>query len=258
MLSGNFASTILLTRRPISNPSIDHDQHQRQHRGRQRALNLRRRHREHHEDQAERGGHEQAEQVAAGVHDVADEAAHRALVAGQQVGVLAGHHLLAAIGRVGAAGELLGLALFLAELRAAQLLAPLAGLGGRHRRRRDRAALAGGLAALRRRPALGRRRAWPHGLPRRSTSSTEPDSSGCGVVLLAAQQIHVCQVTSVPRWYPRPACTSCKRGTYSAGMTGSALRVLIAPDCFGDSLTAVAGRRGHRRGLGKRADPTTR
>jgi glycerate kinase len=27
--------------------------------------------------------------------------------------------------------------------------------------------------------------------------------------------------------------------TYSAGMTGSALRVLIAPDCYGDSLTAV-------------------
>ena len=87
-------------------------------------------------------GHEQAEHVAARVDDVADVAAHRALVAGQQVGVLAGHHLFAALGHVGAACDALGLAFLAAQLRPADLLAAPPGFGGGHRRGRDRAALA--------------------------------------------------------------------------------------------------------------------
>ena len=56
------------------------------------------------------------------------------------------------------------------------------------------------------------------------------------VVLLAAQQLHICQVTSRPLAARHaPAGT-----TLTLWDDGSRrLRVLIAPDCFGDSLTAV-------------------
>ena len=84
------------------------------------------------------------------------------------------------------------------------------------------------------------RRSWS--APWSLDSSTESDVLGLRVVLLTAQQIHACQVTSACRRRPgagrRPACIR-RAETYPAQMTGPALHVLIAPDCFGDSLTAV-------------------
>ena len=212
MLLGNFASTSLLTLRPRIDPVDAHDRHQHQHRGGDVELQLR--DGEHDEQQTQRRRHEQPEHVAAGVHHVAHVAAHRALVARQQVGLLAGHHAFAAIGHAGAARGAFGLALVAAELGAGQSLAARPRLGRGHRRRRDRALLACAsassrlgvgrpLGSVRRRRALaprpGRRRTQP--VPR----DRLPDLR---VAFLAAQQLHSRQVTSridpVPEW-PRQA-----------------------------------------------------
>ena len=85
--------------------------------------------------------------IAARVDDVADVRAHRALVARQQVGVFAGHHPLAAIGhrRRDARPSRPGVPRGSAWARASPCAC--AGLGGGHRRGRDRAAAPGRIRA---------------------------------------------------------------------------------------------------------------
>ena len=225
--------------------------------------------------------HEEAEQVAPGIDDVAHITAHRSLVAGQQVCLFAGHHAFAAIGHPGPVGDAVGLALVAAELGALQRLASGPRLGGGLGRRRDRALFrdAPGLAALGRGPALGAG-AWR--TLRRARSRVDLRGGRChgGVVcalvmgFLTAQQLHSRQVTSRmvgsgtgPERVPRSGCAMCVgailRPTLTSderlplmddGSTGSddavgglapgrlqlpAMRVLVAPDCFGDSLSAV-------------------
>ena len=125
--------------------------------------------------------------------------------------------------RVGAAGELLGLALFPLSF-GPPALAPLAA-SRPSSVRRHRSTLAGGLAALVGPSGPSR---WPHGCrrPRR----TEPDTSGAGCPSRPSR--------FMPDFSPRrlfPPGTP-PNGHYSAA-DGPALRVLIAPT--GDSLTAV-------------------
>ena len=107
---------------------------------------------------------------------------------------LARHHLLAAIGHRRPTLQLLGLAFLLGEGRP-HLLAALARLGGRHRRRRHRSAPFLGLAAFGGRPALGRSGADCRGVIERRRLGLRH----VAVVVLAAQQLHACQVTSPRR-----------------------------------------------------------
>ena len=150
-----------------------------------------------------------------------DVPAHRALVAGQQVTLVAGHHALAPIGHLGAPHRTL-LATFLAtELGARQRLSPCPGLRRGHRRRCDRA-LASGVAS-RRGPSLG-----CGGLPGCGTEGSAASTGVCGIVpafgdalvFLSTQQFHARQVTS--RRMCRRKWPGRSTGLTVAQMTGSA------------------------------------
>ena len=198
-------------------------------------------HGEHDEDQEQRRRHEQAEQVAPRVDDVADVAAHRALVARQQVVLVAGHHLLAAVGHRGPALQLLGLALLLGQrrprisLRRLRASAVVIGAGATGPRRLR------GLAAL----GVG----LPLGavVPDRARSPATRRRLGLrrvAVVVLAAQQLHACQVTSPAA----PARHAPRDGRlYPAGMTQPA--GADRPGLLRRQPHRGRGRRRHRRGL---------
>src|SRR5690606_28347423 len=104
------------------------------------------------QDQQQCHRHEQPDQIAAGVDDIAHVGAELPLVAWQQVFVLAGEHPGAAVLRGGPPFRGRGLAI---RFAAAGLLAAGAGFLRGHRRWRDGAAAAAlGFAPARRRPAF--------------------------------------------------------------------------------------------------------
>ena len=125
------------------------------------------------------------------------------LVARQQVGVFAGHHAFAALGHPGAAGGLLGPAFFAltawgravpCAVRLASAVVIGAGATGPRRR--------AGLAAFGRGPALrGGVPRTPFGVGSRCPAGRARTSSA---VVVAAQQLHVCQVTSRPSSFDAP------------------------------------------------------
>ena len=127
----------------------------------------------HDEDHEQRRRHEQPQQVAAGVDDVAHVRLDRSLVAGQQVGLFAGHHLFAAVVHPHAAFDPLGLALRPAELGAREFLAARPGLGRGHRCGCDRSATAV-VRAFGGGPALGCRLARPARLRAPPPTATRP------------------------------------------------------------------------------------
>jgi hypothetical protein len=75
---------------------------------------------EHDEQQRQGRRHEQPEHVAAGIHDVADEPAHRTLIACQKVALVAGHHALPSIRHLGAPHSTLFAAFLTTELGSGQ------------------------------------------------------------------------------------------------------------------------------------------
>ena len=140
-----------------------------------------------------------------------------------------------------------------AELRTAEFLAATASLGGRHRGRRDRAALAGRLAAFRGRPALRGRHAGFLGLGLRDLLCVLGTGVvGRGVVFLAAQQLHACQVTSVA---PRLTCTC---GIHAILCSNERSARTDRPGFVRRQSHCGAGRGGHCRRAGDAPAPATR
>ena len=132
------------------------------------------------------------------------------------------------------------------ELGSAYRLSPCPGLRRGHRRRRDRAPASG--VASRRGPSLGggglrRARCGRIGGLRRVRASSR--SSVDALVFLTTQQFHARQVTSRPirpengrvgMPIDQPYCCS---DEWVGTPPRPTLRLLIAPDSFGDTLTAV-------------------
>ena len=203
VLSGNFCVDQLVHLAAQREAVDHHDHHQDQHRGGDQALHLRRRH----------ASMTKIRPSAAGMNSPStlrrESTMSRTYGAsvpcrGAAVGLFAGHHLFAAVVHLGAAFDPLGLALLPAQLGPAEFLAARRASADGHRCGCDRSATAVGLRVWGwAGPWAPSCRAVP--APPRRTRPRRPTVVRSRVALLAAQQLHVCQVTSRAGC---PACTS--------------------------------------------------